>query len=123
MLIIRFWMKFVKFNKYEKYLGERLVENSSGFANEKRVEVESILKVVKSMSRNTPWESKCMVRAISAKWFLKQQGLDSTIYFGVAKENNDKEEKLKAHAWLRLGDQIVLGGKGHEAFNVVNYYS
>lgn len=48
-----------------------------------------------------------------------KRGIESTIYFGVAKE----EEKLKAHAWVRSGATIVCGKRGMNQFKVVGTFT
>lgn len=122
MLIIRFWMLFIRFSWYEKYFGKRFVESTTPFPMEKLDVVQSIRKAVAAISNNTPWESKCMVQAITGKWLLHQQGIPSTLYFGIGK-NDSQKTKLAAHAWLRVGDKIIIGKDGHKTFKVVNYYS
>jgi len=122
MLIIRYWMLKVKFSKYEKYLGKRGNEAKKKPTKDNEYIIQTIRKVVKATSKNTPWESKCMVQAMSCKWLLKQQGINSTIYFGV-KPDEENKGKLKAHAWLKIGDYIATGREGHKEFKVVNFYS
>ena len=56
----------------------------------------------------TPWESKCLVRALAAQRLLCRRGLSSTLYLGCGME----EGKMVAHAWLRFGEMYVTGGDG-----------
>ena len=122
MLIIRYWMHKVKFSRYEKYLGERGEKASSSTVENQEEIIQTVRKVVKATSKNTPWESKCMVQAISCKWLLKKYGIETTIYFGV-QNDTDNPSKLKAHAWLKLGEYVLTGREGHKGFKVVNFYS
>ena len=71
---------------------------------------------IELMSRYTPWESKCLVQAITGKLFLRQRRIENTLYLGVAKT---QEESLIAHAWLRSGDDIVTGVCDSKEFTVV----
>lgn len=64
---------------------------------------------VGAVCSRTPWESKCLVRALTAKKLLNQRGFACTLYMGVAR---DKEGKMIAHAWLRCGTQYITGGDG-----------
>lgn len=66
-----------------------------------------------------PWHNRCLVEAITAKKMLNRRGLQSTLYFGVAKEN----QKMIAHAWLRCGSMIVTGKQGMQKFVVVNTFA
>ena len=122
MVIVRFWMLKVKFSRYQKHLGEIGKESTHDFPHHHLDLIQTIRKVVKATSKNTPWESKCMVQAISCKWLLKSYGIESTIYFGVKKDLNFSN-KLKAHAWLRVGELIATGREGHKRFKIVNFYS
>lgn len=63
---------------------------------------------VDRVTEHTPWESKCLVRALTAGRILKKRHIASTLYLGVGKDN----EKMVAHAWLRCGQLYVTGGNG-----------
>lgn len=65
----------------------------------------------------TTWESKCLVRALSAQKLLKRKGIQSTLYLGCKMD----EGKMVAHAWLRVGKMYVTGGNG-EGYAVVDKY-
>ena len=65
----------------------------------------------------TAWESKCLVRALTAQRLLKRKGIHSTMYLGCGKE----EDKMVAHAWLRCGRMYVTGGNG-EGYAVVSKF-
>lgn len=72
---------------------------------------KQVSKTVNRVAARTPWESKCLVRALTAKHLLKKKNLESTLYLGVGKEDS---QKLIAHAWLRCGNFNVTGGDGEE---------
>ena len=78
---------------------------------------ELIRWVIQVVSPCTPWESKCLVQAITAKILLRLNGLPSTLYLGVAR--NDRHQ-LIAHAWLCCGQTIVTGGAVSHEFTVVS---
>ena len=64
--------------------------------------------VIGIVGKRTPWESKCLVRALTAMRMLHRRDFSSTLYMGVKLENGE----MKAHAWLRCGDLYVTGGTG-----------
>lgn len=66
-----------------------------------------------------PWKVKCLVQAMAGKFMLKHRKIESTLYLGVVKNN---EIQIKAHAWLRCGDQIVCGEQGIERFTVISIF-
>lgn len=74
---------------------------------------------VRAASRRTPWQSTCLVQAITGKWMLRRRRLPGTIHFGVAK---DGSEGLKAHAWLRSGKQILTGGAVREEYREISAF-
>ena len=122
---IRFLMCFVKFNRYEKLLGTR--NHKSPIVQprpDELVHIDRIQKIIYSVNKYTPWEGKCMVKALSAKWLLASKGIKSTLYFGISPDRNpNKPPKLLAHAWLKVGDEFISGRKGHRRYKVVNFYS
>jgi hypothetical protein len=120
-MLIRWFMLKVKYKRYEKFLGKRGIESKGYVSEREKNQIEEIRKIVVSVSRNTPWESKCMVRAICCKWLLKRYKISSTIYFGVYQSKENKE--LKAHAWLKVGQEVITGKSRHQLFKVVNFYS
>lgn len=67
----------------------------------------------------TTWESKCLVRALTAQKFLKRKGIHSTLYLGCGMEDG----KMVAHAWLRCGKMYVTGGDGSKYAVVDKYYT
>ena len=67
-----------------------------------------IANVIDGVCKRTPWESKCLVRALTALNMLKRRGFPCTLYMGVQMSNG----KMEAHAWLRCGDLYVTGGTG-----------
>ena len=67
-----------------------------------------IRRIVTTISRYTPWESLCLVQALTVQRMLKKRNISTTIYLGVNKNNNE----MKAHAWIRCGRMYITGGNG-----------
>lgn len=76
--------------------------------------------VVETVSRYTPWESKCLVQAIVGKIMLRQRGITNTLYLGVGR---DGVKSLKAHAWLRCGETVITGGQGRDTYSIVGKFA
>lgn len=77
---------------------------------------------IRSAVNYTPWESVCLPQAVAAKWMLKRRRIPCTVYLGVMKDDN-KPDKLAAHAWIRCGQAILTGAKGHRQYTVVSTFS
>lgn len=114
--VIRFAILFVPFNKLAKLAG-KAKEESSGVISVKEERIaKKISWTVFVVSNRTPWESKCLVRALTAQIMLSTFKIGSTLYLGVAR---DEQKKLIAHAWLRSGQNIVTGAQEMEGFTEV----
>ena len=102
------------------------VKRNYGISGEESPELESkedhwkarkIAYYVNRVSEHTPWESKCLVRALTAQRLLTKKKVASTLYLGVKNEGN----KMVAHAWLRSGCYYVTGGDGNDYIMVAKF--
>ena len=85
------------------------IEKEESAQVEPEDEIEYVCKIsrlVLCVCNNTKWESKCLVRALTARKLLCKKKLHSTMYMGV---KQDTDGKMLAHAWLRWGKYIVTG--------------
>lgn len=112
--IVRLIILFVPFRYIAPYLGQHMVESPYGDPGD-YVFVRRVGWAIEIMSRYTPWESKCLVQAITGKILLRHRRLDNTLYLGAARDQNSA---LEAHAWLRSGRYAVTGGCG-DMFTIV----
>lgn len=108
------------FKVYARFLGQINSESSLSPKNIDWQYVERVSKSVRNVSKVSPFNFKCLVQATVGKYFIARERIDSTIYFGVKK---DELQNLKAHAWLRVGPKIMLGGEVADQYNVISTYS
>ena len=101
------------------FLGRHMA-NSGKNEYRDRQTVIFVSRAILDMSCHLPWECKCLAQAISGKMMLRRRQIPSTLYLGVAKK---EDGDLNAHAWLRAGDIIILGGGGLERFAVVSTFA
>jgi hypothetical protein len=73
---------------------------------------------VQSTAKKVPWRCECLEQALAAKWMLGRRKLPSTLYFGTFFNGH----ALEAHAWLRCGQQIITGERGHKQFTITAFY-
>ncbi|WP_379137745.1 lasso peptide biosynthesis B2 protein [Paenibacillus sp. sgz500958] len=109
-----------KFSRVAPSLGERWKETDAEVAHDQVRNIRDISQAIQLMSKYTPWESKCLVRAISGMKMLQRRGIESTLYLGTAKDENGA---LIAHAWLRSGPYYVSGAEVMEKFVTVDKYA
>lgn len=65
-----------------------------------------------------PSDAKCMARALAGSAMLSRRRMATTLHLGVAKDLRGADG-LRAHAWLRCGDAVVIGASGSEHFTPV----
>lgn len=107
----------VPFKKIASRMGSLQLESTHDLQPMEKI--TQIEHAVRRASRYTLHNSKCYDQALTAKALLGQIGLPATIYFGLAKEN---ENQLRAHAWVRCGNKIITGKAGMERFTIVAYF-
>lgn len=118
--IIRFAILFFPFRKVASIMGKQMTESPSQASMEAYKKALAIRRAVEKVSASTPWESKCLVQALSALIMLKRRNIPGTLYLGITKDGSNK---LLAHAWLRCGEMTVTGGKEQSMFKAVAYFS
>lgn len=106
--IYRFLILLIPVKRLQRFMGILNEESTGDVSNECYKEAVMISHAVNRLCKHTPWESRCLVRAMTAQHLLKRKHIPSTLYLGVGKD----EESLIAHAWLRCGEFYVTGGTG-----------
>jgi transglutaminase superfamily protein len=81
-----------------------------------RAAAERIGTAIARVSRHTPWRSNCLPQALAAHAMLRHRRVATTVHFGLAK---DSGARLRAHVWVKCGDVVVTGGRGHARFTPV----
>ena len=92
-----------------KYINADIDVNASDATLDEYRFCKKVAYSVNQVCGKTKWESKCLVRALSAQRLLAEKGIDSTLYLGCKMDEN---KKMIAHAWIRVGKMYVTGGNG-----------
>ncbi|MBO5621979.1 MAG: lasso peptide biosynthesis B2 protein [Butyrivibrio sp.] len=104
----RLQMLYADTSKLKKKWGIPGEESSEDATIEQYRFAKKVSYAVNQVCNKTKWESKCLVRALTAQRLLSEKGIDSTMYLGCKEENG----KMVAHAWIRCGGAYVTGGNG-----------
>jgi Transglutaminase-like superfamily len=64
--------------------------------------------VVRAWSRRVPWRALCFESALALRTMLRRRGVDAVLHYGMA-----REERLRAHVWLTVAGETVIGGDAH----------
>lgn len=99
------------------YWGEEGKESPEDEIHVNYCQAAHISQIVNRYCDKTAWESKCLVRALTAQKMLTKRKIHSTLYLGCGM----KEGKMVAHAWLRCGRMYVTGGDG-EGYGIVDRF-
>ncbi|AKG33415.1 lasso peptide biosynthesis B2 protein [Paenibacillus durus] len=111
---------FYKFSKVAPSLGERGQETDQDYDASHTSAMRHIASSINTVSKYTPWDSKCLVRAIAGMKMLERRGIGSTLYLGTGKDHSGK---LIAHAWLRSGPYYISGAEEMHQFTVVDKFA
>ena len=109
--IYRFQILYRKSDKIKNRWGMRGEESPEKADIEEYRYAKKVAYAVNQVCNKTRWESKCLVRALTAQRLLKKKGIASTLYLGCGL---DEKGAMIAHAWLRCGEMYVTGGNGKE---------
>jgi len=90
-------------------------------SDQQRQSAMAVGMAIMRAAAHTPWESACLVQALTAQRMLQKRGIPGVFYLGAMKDR-EKDSEMKAHAWSQCGDRIITGGKGHEAFAVLSVF-
>ncbi|GIM27394.1 hypothetical protein CPJCM30710_00600 [Clostridium polyendosporum] len=118
--ISRMAILYIPFKRVKRYMGSYNVESPFEVENSVYETTKKVKCAVLRASKYTPWESKCLVQALTVQRMLKKRKISSTIYLGV---NKDKGDKMQAHAWCRVGELTITGGELKQYFTQVAKFS
>ena len=120
--VFRIIILVLPFKFIASFLGNHMVESEkvSSFTPESMKTIRIIATGVRTISTYLPWKCKCLVQAITGKRMLSIRKIESTLYLGVGKDENGQ---MIAHAWLRVGEHVILGGGGLDRFAVVAIFT
>jgi hypothetical protein len=74
-------------------------------------EAERLGAMVERVAARLPWRPTCLRQAIAVQRMLRRRGIPSRLHLGVTNPTEGA-----AHAWVTVGGQPVVGGRGIERF-------
>lgn len=118
--IMRLLILIMPFKHLIAIMGKEMQESPLTLPEKSQARAVWVSFAVNLMSKYTPWESKCYVRALTSMLMLKILRIPSTLYLGVSKSETNS---LIAHAWLRSGTEYITGADEIDKFKCVSYFS
>ena len=107
LLCARIRLSFVPTQTILAALQEHSLSSAHDGSGE-RVSIERLGWAIGAAGGHVPWRSDCLVQVMAADHWLARHGLKGKFYLGVTK---DEEGEFAAHAWLKLGELTVVGGR------------
>lgn len=80
---------------------------------------DHIGSAIRTAANYTPWESKCLAQAMTARILLGLNGIPYAVFLGVNKQN---PSSMTAHAWVWVDRIPVTGGDGFTDYTVVSTF-
>ena len=78
-------------------------------------------RLVEGISRYTPWQSKCLVQAITVIILLRYYGIPYVFHLGT-RFTRVATAPMKGHAWVKVGPWIIVGRDGHKQYTIVSSF-
>ena len=104
-----FWLlPFAVFRRMAEKAARQTCATGARFS----IPLEHLCRLITAASRRTP-HTTCLVTAFTALILLRRQGYPVNLRLGV---NRDDRTLLRAHAWVELNDQILVGRQAGEGY-------
>lgn len=81
------------------------------------VEIAVLRGPVRGWGRRVPWRALCFESAVALRMLMARRGIGSTLHYGISSEGG-----LKAHVWLSVGQNVVIGGAEADGFTEVGTF-
>jgi hypothetical protein len=73
---------------------------------------------VTGVANRLPWHPTCLRQAIAARRMLDRRDIPAIVHLGLLDARS-----LSAHAWVQVGERIVVGGQRSSAFTTVGTFA
>ncbi|WP_445001049.1 lasso peptide biosynthesis B2 protein [Halomonas mongoliensis] len=85
--------------------------------------VAPICECLRSINARLGGRLTCLMLAMAAHWMLRRRHIASCLMLGtLAERAPDQSLRLKAHAWICHGPDVVLGGETGEAYSPISCF-
>jgi hypothetical protein len=120
LAMARMAMTFLPFRRIAAWLGTPGAQTPTTVTADECSKAKAVGWAVENVGCRVPWDGRCLAQALAATWMLRRRGLEGTVSFGVSE---GESAEFDAHAWLRIGSNIVTGGSGHQRFKAFTTFA
>lgn len=107
--VMRMAILLFAFQRITKFMGLTQTDSLPGAESDLTINLSKIGWAIQAVSARVPWESACLVQALTGMAMLGRRGINASLYLGVAKDGNEVGA-ISAHAWLCCGNVVLTGG-------------
>ena len=81
-----------------------------------RTVLNNVVLAVTRIAKYTPWRCLCYEQSLTTQVMLARRNIHSTLFLGVS---HDSHDKLIAHAWLQVKEEVLMGDGDLSRFCIV----
>ena len=92
------------------YLLQRSIKNKEETTLESTAQlsiVKDVTKIMRIIGKRAPWNPMCLNLSYVTKKILREYNIESTFRLGYME--GQPSTKMKGHAWVTIGDELVTG--------------
>lgn len=126
--LLRAWwlVRFREFRSYAGELGEAHPATfTTEFTHDDTVLLRDVRWAIDAVNRTVGGRFTCLMQAMAGKVMLNRRGVENTLVLGAKLKRDEASEgdpPMAAHAWLKVGRLILLGGEASVGYVPVTSY-
>lgn len=111
-----------RFDKWSHDMGERIPGDYIDNELEVPETAGEIRWAIKAVNRAAFGKMTCLMQAVAGQKMLRARAIRGTIVLGAKIDKEDGAGEMLAHAWLRVGLHIILGGEEKPGYHPIASY-
>jgi len=120
LLVSMLAVKLVPFRYWPRFLGEKAAANALEETPDCPDTACDVSLAIRRVNRVFRGCFTCLMEAAAGKAMLNRRGIPNTLVLGArALRAESGAVTMEAHAWLKCGSSILLGGEAHARFTAV----
>jgi SAM-dependent methyltransferase len=112
-------VRALPFRVVARSLGLRAEERAPSASDRDLARARELADCVRRAARHVPFPAVCLPQALALSAMLSLRGIASTLRLGVKRDR----AQLLAHAWVVVGEEVVLGGFAGSEYQTVGSFA